>query len=284
MISVVILTFNDEVNIEACLKSVAGMTDDVVIVDSFSTDATLEICKRLGCRVFQNPFINQAYQFNWALDNVDLRYEWILRLDSDEIVPRKLAEEIRQRVGREDGVNGYFLNRRMIWMNKWLKHGRMYPHHILRLFRKGCGRYELKTEEHLIVSGNTAYMEHDFLEDNRKNTLDYFTDKHVKTANGELAEILSPVVDGSYVVPALFGKKVNRTRWLKEKVYSRVPLFVRPFLYFAYRYFLCLGFLDGKAGLVWHVLQGFWYRFYIDAKVYEERSGWTKVRHNYGDI
>lgn len=284
MISVVILTFNDEINIEACLQSIVGLTDDIVVVDSFSTDATLAICQRFGCRVFQNPFVNQAHQFNWALDNVDLRHDWVLRLDSDEIVPRQLCQEIRERVGREEGVYGYFLNRRMIWMNRWLKHGRMYPHYILRLFRKGFGRYELKTEEHLIVTGGTAYMKHDFLEDNRKNTLDYFTDKHIKTANGELAEILSPAADGSYVVPTLFGNKVSRTRWLKQNVYARVPLFVRPFLYFAYRYFLCLGFLDGKPGLIWHVLQGFWYRFYIDAKVYEERSGWTRVRHNYGDV
>ena len=169
-------------------------------------------------------------------------------------------------------------------MNRWLKHGRMYPHFILRLFRRGSGRYELKTEEHLIITGKTAYMKHDFVEDNRKDVLDYFTEKHIKTANGELREILSTTSDSDYLEPKLLGKKVNRTRWLKVKVYNRAPLFVRPVLYFLYRYVFCLGFLDGIPGLTWHVLQGFWYRFYIDAKVYEVRSGWKSKRGDYKNI
>ncbi|MBZ0093870.1 MAG: glycosyltransferase family 2 protein [Sulfuricella sp.] len=284
MISVIILTYNEKPNIRTCLGSIADLTDDIIIVDSFSTDETLDICKEFGCRIFQNPFINQAHQFNWALDQVVIKYDWVLRLDADEIVPDKLKAEMRSTVGKEAGVNGYHLNRRMIWMNRWLKHGRMYPHYILRLFRKGCGHYELKTEEHLIVSGSTAYMKNDFLEDNRNNTLDYFTLKHIKTAIGELEELLRPVPLDVYVAPSLFGKKINRTRWLKERLYSCAPLFVRPFLYFFYRYIICLGFLDGKPGLIWHVLQAFWYRFYIDAKVYEERSGWEKVQNNYKDI
>ena len=284
MISIIILTYNEKQNIRSCLGSISDLTDDIIIVDSYSTDETLGICREFGCRIFQNPFIDQAHQFNWALDHIDIKYDWVLRLDADEVVPDKLKAEMRSTVATESGVNGYYLNRRMIWMNRWLKHGRMYPHYILRLFRKGYGRYELKTEEHLIVSGTTAYMKNDFLEDNQNNTLDYFTEKHIKTANGELEEIIRPVHSDTYVVPSLFRKKINRTRWLKEKLYNRMPLFVRPFLYFFHRYVFCLGFLDGKPGLIWHVLQAFWYRFYIDAKVYEERSGWTKVQNDYREI
>jgi glycosyltransferase involved in cell wall biosynthesis len=284
VITVIILTYNDEDNIEACLDSVRDFSDDLIIVDSFSTDRTLEICRDFGCKIHQNPFVNQAIQFNWALDNVPIKYEWVLRMDSDEILPGQLKKEILSRTSTEEGANGYYLNRRMYWMNRWLKHGRMYPHYILRLFRKGYARYEEKTEEHLLVTGKTAYMKHDFLEDNRKNTLDYFTEKHLSTARGELSEILAPVHGEAYVKPMLIGPKVNRTRWLKEKVYARVPLFVRPFFYFIYRYIFCLGFLDGKPGLIFHVLQGFWYRFYIDAKVYEAQSEWQKVRNDYRDV
>jgi hypothetical protein len=151
----------------------------------------------------------------------------------------------------------------------------MYPHYIVRLFKKGRARYEERTEEHLIVDGPIAYLESEFLEDNKKNGLDYFTEKHLATARGELQEILDnesgPGRANPAIEPNLFGAKVHRTRWLKENVYSRTPLFVRPFFYFLYRYVLCLGFLDGKPGLIFHVLQGFWYRFYIDAKVYEAR-------------
>lgn len=276
MISIIILTYDDECQIANCLESIKDMTDDIIIVDSFSKDATLDICRKYGARVHQNPFVNQAIQFNWALDNLDIKYDWILRLDSDELVPQKLQAEMRARVGTEAGVAAYALNRRMYWMNHFLRHGRMYPHYITRLFRKGLARYEERTEEHLIVNGEIRNMNNDFLEDNKKNLLDYLTEKHLATARGELKEIKDAESGAAATQPAiegkLFGSKVHRTRWLKEKVYTKTPLFVRPFLYFFYRYFFCLGFLDGVPGLIWHVLQGFWYRFYIDSKVYEDRN------------
>ena len=273
MISVVILTFNDEVQIESCMQSLAGGTDDIVVIDSYSNDTTVTICENFGARIFQNPFVNQAIQFNWALDNVDLKNDWVLRLDSDEILPDRLKREITSKVETPNDCKGFYLNRRMYWMGRWLRHGRMYPHFILRLFKKGFARYEEKTEEHLIVDGEVGFLESDFLEDNKKNNLDYFTEKHLQTARGELSEIQNS--ESADVLkslkPRLFGHKVNRTRWLKENIYMRSPLFTRPFLYFFYRYFVCLGFLDGKPGLIFHVLQAFWYRFYIDAKVYEAR-------------
>lgn len=273
MISIVLLTYDDEVQIANCLRSVADLSDDIVVVDSFSKDNTIEICRQYGARIYQNPFVNQAIQFNWALDNIELKHNWVLRLDSDEVVPNRLKAEMLCRVGMEPGVNAYYLNRRMYWMGRWLRHGRMYPHYIVRLFKKGHARYEEKTEEHLIVDGAVGHMKADFLEDNRKNFLDYFTEKHLATARGELKEILEKDTganaSGPAIEPKLFGAKVHRTRWLKENVYARIPIFVRPFLYFSYRYFICLGFLDGVPGLIFHVLQGFWYRFYIDAKVYE---------------
>lgn len=286
MISIIILTFNDECQIGNCLESIADLSDDIIIVDSQSTDRTIEICESHGARVYQNPFVNQAIQFNWALDNVPIKYDWVLRLDSDEIVPDRLKSELKNRLAAGEDYVAYALNRRMIWMGRWLRWGRMYPHYIVRLFRKGKARYEERTEEHLIVDGPTGRMKNDFLEDNKKNNLDYFTEKHLATARGELEEILAQEQEqlAPGLEPRLFGPKVNRTRWLKEKVYARTPLFARPFLYFFYRYFFCLGFLDGVPGLIFHILQGFWYRFYIDAKVYEERLGrnprktdWRKI-------
>jgi len=283
MISVIVLTYNDQEQIEYCLASITDLTDDVIVVDSFSSDRTPEICRARGARFFQHKFVNQALQFNWALDNISLKYDWVLRLDSDEIVPVRLAQEMRARVGQEPVV-GYYMNCRMYWMNRWLRHGRMYPHYILRIFKNGCARYEERTEEHLVLTGEAGYLRHDFLEDNRRNTLDYFTEKHLKTAAGEVAEILSGVTEGDGIAPKLFARKMNRTRWLKLRIYNRCPLFVRGLLYFLYRYVLCLGFLDGRPGLIFHVLQGFWYRFYIDAKLYEERSAWRNHRSDFRDL
>jgi glycosyltransferase involved in cell wall biosynthesis len=275
MISVIILTWNDETQIGDCLASIRGLSDDVIVVDSYSTDRTLDICRSYGAKVFQNPFVNQAIQFNWALDNAPIKYEWILRLDSDEIVPDRLKDELRRRVGKESSIVAYYLNRRIYWMGRWMRHGRVYPHKIVRVFKFGHARYEERTEEHLVVDGPIGQMKNDFLEDNKKNSLDYFTEKHLATARGELKEIQDKKSGASDLMPTieprLFGAKPHRTRWLREKVYARIPLFVRPFLYFFYRYFVCLGFLDGIPGLIFHVLQGFWYRFYIDAKIYEMR-------------
>lgn len=283
-ISIIILTYNEEKNIERCLQSIADLSDDIIIADSFSTDSTLEISKKYNCRIFQNPFVNHAIQFNWALDKIDIKYDWILRLDCDEIVPDKLKQEIKIRVGTEPEIAGYYLNRRMYWMNKWLKHGRMYPHYIVRLFKKGNARYEEKTEEHLVVDGEVEYMKNDFLEDNRINTLEYFTKKHLVLAEGEIHDTTLKTMDESDIKPSLFGAKPNRTRWLKVHVYSKVPLFWRPAAYFIYRYFFCLGFLDGKEGLIFHFLQGFWYRFYVDSRLFEEKSAWQKKNYDYSKI
>jgi glycosyltransferase involved in cell wall biosynthesis len=288
MISTIILTYNDEIQIRNCLESIRDLTDDIIVIDSFSKDKTHDICREYGANLFENPFVNQAIQFNWGLDNVPVKYDWILRLDSDEVVPDRLKDEMRRRVGNESDITAYYLNRRVYWMGRWLRHGRMYPHHIVRLFKKGRARYEEKTEEHLIVDGSIGYMKNDFFENNRKNNLDYFTEKHLVTARGEVREILEKKSGAGSSAPAiqskLFGAKVHRTRWFKEKVYLRTPLFVRPCLYFIQRYFLYLGFLDGIPGLIWHVLQGFWYRFYIDAKVYELKSGYQDRAVNYRDV
>ena len=285
--SVIILTFNEEGNIRRCLDSINDFTDDIIIVDSFSTDATLKICEKYGCRVFQHAFTNQALQFNWALDTVPWERPWILRLDADEVLPDKLKQELRELTatcGPE--VTGIYLNRRMYFMNRWLRHGGMYPHYILRAFRKGAGRYEEKTEEHFVLaSGRAIYAKNDFLEDNRQNTLKYWLKKHDDLSDGEIRDtLLESRNPGRDLKEDLFGNKVERTRWLKTRVYAKSPMFLRAFFYFIYRYFLRLGFLDGVPGLIFHVLQAFWYRFYIDARIYETRLNWQATSRDYRSL
>jgi glycosyltransferase involved in cell wall biosynthesis len=282
-----ILTYNEEANIGRCLESIRDFTDDIVIVDSFSTDRTLEICEKYGCRIYQHEFMNQAIQFNWAIENVPLQADWVLRLDADEILPAKLKQELASLLGKlPSDITGIYLNRRMYFMNRWLKHGGIYPHYILRVFRKGAGRYEEKTEEHFLLgSGRAIYAENDFLEDNRQNTLKYWLKKHNDLSDGEMRDtLLETRVPGRDIKEDLFGTKVERTRWLKIHLYARSPLFFRAGLYFIYRYLLRLGFLDGAPGLIFHVLQAFWYRFYVDARIYETRSKWQNTRIDYADV
>ena len=285
--SVIILTFNEEENIRRCLESITDFTDDIIIIDSFSTDATLKICEKYRCRVFQHAFTNQALQFNWALATVPSERPWILRLDADEVLSDQLKQELRELTatcGPE--VTGIYLNRRMYFMNRWLRHGGMYPHYILRAFRKGAGRYEEKTEEHFVLaSGRAIYAKNDFLEDNRQNTLKYWLKKHDDLSDGEIRDtLLESRNPGLDIKEDLFGNNVERTRWLKTRVYAKSPMFLRAFFYFIYRYFLRLGFLDGVPGLIFHVLQAFWYRFYIDARIYETRLNWQATSRDYRSL
>lgn len=285
--TVIVLTFNEEANIERCLNSVSGLTNDIVVVDSFSTDNTLKICEAHHCRVYQHAFVNHALQFNWALDHIPLDRPWLLRLDADEVVPDRLKaelEELADTCGPD--VTGIYLNRRMYFMNRWLKYGGLYPHYILRAFRRGAGRYEEKTEEHLVLAtGGTIYAKQDFLEDNRQNHLKYWLRKHDDLSDGEIRDTLLETRDPARdLPPRLFGTKVERTRWFKTRIYVNAPLFLRAFGYFLYRYVLRLGFLDGVPGLIFHVLQAFWYRFYIDARIYEQRSRWQSHLVDHRDI
>ena len=286
-ISVFILTFNEAANIRRCLESLRGWTDDIVIVDSGSTDGTLTICREYGSRIYQNKFINHAIQCNWALDNIEFKSEWVMRLDSDEILPDKLKSELAGYVGGlNENVTGIYINRRQYYMNRWLRHGGIYPHYILRVFRKGAGRYEEKTEEHFVLRmGTTIKARNDFLEDNRNNTMKFWLRKHDDLSDGEIRDTLGLTRDNDAdLEPKMFGERVQRTRWFKLNVYQRLPLFLRAFLYFTYRYFIRLGLLDGVPGLIYFVNQSFWYRFYVDSRIYEHKHDWTAITNDYRNV
>jgi glycosyltransferase involved in cell wall biosynthesis len=286
-ISVFILTFNEEDNLPPLLKSLEGFTDDIVIVDSYSTDKTLEMCRAAGARVFQNKFVKHAPQCNWALETIDFRHDWVLRLDSDEMLPDKLKAELETLVATlPPDVTGIYLNRRQYFMNRWLKHGAMYPHFILRVWRKGSGVYENKTEEHFVLShGRAVKARNDFLEDNRKNDLRFWLRKHAELADSEVVDTMGIKRDDSVELePRLLGEKIQRTRWFKENLYLKAPLFLRALLHFLYKYIIRLGFLDGKPGFIFYVNQAFWYRFFVDSRIWEIKSRWQDIRNDYTKI
>ncbi len=276
-ISLIILTYNDEPHIRFALESVKDWVDEILVIDSFSTDATERICREYTDRFYQHKYENQAKQFNWAIDHLPLNFEWVLRLDSDEFIPPELAEEIaRQLPAFPPDVTGVFLRRRVFFMDRWIRHGGYYPRWFLRLFRRGKGRYEELTEEHFVLAeGRSVRMRHDFIDYNRKS-LSYWTDKHNHCATGLMLDMLGYMGEGPLpqgtVEPSLFGTQEQRTRWLLRNLYARAPLHWRAFAYFLYRFILRLGFLDGREGLIYHFLQGCWYLFYVDAKIYEAKK------------
>lgn len=272
-ISVIILTFNEEKHIARCIKSLSTFTDKVFIVDSGSTDKTVEIAKGLGAEVIVNQWVNYATQFNFGIENNPFKTKWLMRMDSDEYVLPELSDEINQKLAFTlEEISGMYIKRRVIFFEKWIKHGAFYPMWLMRIWRNGHGICEESwMDEHIkLFQGNVIHLEKDLV-DHNLNNITWWTQKHNLYTIREVIDILNIKYnfrDFVAVEPKLFGTQEERKRYLKVK-YASVPLFTRPIFYFIYRYFLRLGFIDGKQGLMWHFLQGFWYRFLIDVKIYE---------------
>jgi glycosyltransferase involved in cell wall biosynthesis len=271
-LAVVILTYNEEENLPQALASVTGWADEVFVFDSFSTDRTIEIARAQGAQVVQHPFENYAAQRNAALDKLPITTEWILFLDADEWVPQALKEEIRALIARHPSENGFYIKWRLIWMGRWIKRG-YYPTWILRLARRGRVRCEERgVNEHLIVDGPVGRLEHDFVHEDRKGLAEWIA-KHNRYAVREAEELLRRWQGhGQREIPArLFGTQAERKRWLRYHFYERLPLLVRPFAFWAYRYILRGGFLDGREAFLYHFFQALWFPLLIDAHYLELR-------------
>ncbi len=251
----------------------------VFVVDSGSTDDTVAIAEANGARVLHHPWRNYAEQFQWALENVGTEAEWVMRLDADEVIEADLAARIAGELpGLPADVVGVSLDRRHIFMGRWIRHGGRYPLRLLRIFRRGHGRIEQRwMDEHIIVEGGrTVHFDGGFA-DHNLNDLSYFIAKHNSYATREAIDVLNQrlgLFGGDAALGAGSGsRQAERKRWIKEQVYNRLPFTLASLGYFLWRYVGQLGFLDGREGLVYHLLQGFWYRFLVGAKLLELERG-----------
>jgi glycosyltransferase involved in cell wall biosynthesis len=277
-VSVVILTYNEEANLPACLESLRGLECEVFVVDSGSSDATREIARAFGAQVFEHPFESHAQQWNWALQNLPIATDWVLGLDADQRLTSELGQELIElfTVNSDglDAIDGFYIKRRQIFRGRWIRHGGYYPKYLLKLFRRDRVSVDCHdmVDHHFWVNGATARLKHDLIEDNQKEAdLAFWIEKHNRYAVLHAQEEWARRNGLKWPVqPSLFGNPDQRVAWLKQCWYH-LPLYVRPFLYFFYRYFLRLGFLDGKQGFIFHFLQGFWYRLLIDIKIDELR-------------
>lgn len=265
--SIVILTFNSESSITDTLQSVASLSDDIHIVDSFSTDRTLELARAFGTNIVQHPFENYGAQRNWAIDSLPLKYPWQLHLDSDERLSPELYHEIAS-LSEDAAFNGFFLPRMMTFLGRPIRHGGLCPTWHMRLFRSGVGRCEARLyDQHFYVTqAPTAQLKGIMIDDLRMSLAEWTT-RHNRWSSAEVAELSEQQNEGR-VQGRLAGTPVERKRYLRG-FYNRTPLFVRPFALFFYRYFIRLGFLDGAEGFIFYVLQTFWFRFLVDAKFFE---------------
>lgn len=273
-LSVIVLTYNEEIHIRRCLENVKPIAKVVYVVDCFSTDKTNAIAKEFGATIIEHEWPgNQAEQFNWALENLPITTKWVLRLDADEYLLPELVQELQEKLPTlPEDVTGIIFNRRHIFMGKWMRRG-IYPVKLLRVFRYGKGMCEQRLmDEHIqLTEGRAVEFEHDFC-DHNLNNLSWFCHKHVNYAIREAVDLLDIELDLTGAAETDSQKEISPqalAKRMKKHKYAKQPLFWRSFAYFCYRYFLKGACLDGKVGFIWTFLQGWWYRTLVDAKIFE---------------
>ena len=267
-ICAIILTKNESVHLKRILSQISKLMDNILIVDSGSTDKTPEIAKEFKCDFLTNEWKNHATQFNFGIDYLKDKYDWILRVDADEYfnnldILAQLVNRIKN--GHYKKINGISFYRRIYFLGYCIRYGGVFPISVLRLFRSQYGVCEQRwMDEHIVVSGKIIHNDLTIIDDNKMG-FEFWLNKHIGYAKREALEML-------FIEHGLTRKnekfkhsfQTGAKRKIKEKYYSKSPLFFRVILYFFYRYFLRLGFLDGKIGFVYHFFHAFWYRMVVD--------------------
>jgi len=284
-IAAIILTYNEEIHIQRCIESIKSVCSEIFVIDSLSTDLTEQLAMEAGAtQVLKNPWKNYATQFNWGLANAPITADWVWRIDADEFITPILAEQVRLTIAKQENtdVNGIYVRKRIDFMGRPLLHGGWYPQYHLKLWRRGHGECENRwMDEHIrLTDGTSVFIDVKGADqvDANLNDLTWWTQKHNGYATREMVDMLMMEYglddEANEIKANFFGSDPQRKRWLKLK-YVKSPLFVRPFLNFTLRYILKAGFLDGKEGLIWHFLQGFWYRFLVDAKIFAIKKSYN---------
>lgn len=271
-ISVLILTYNERLHIERCIKSAHRISDKIYVVDSHSNDGTQEIARRLGATVVEHDYVNQAQQMQWAIDNLGLDTGWVMRMDADEYLTDRLVNEIKTVLPElPSDVTGIYLPLDVIFQGKNVKHGRLRAPKIMRIWRRGKAYMEQRwMDERMVLTEGSAITFKGRFVDHNLNSLAWWTQKHNNYSNRELA------VEAMRMYGIGRDDEALKGRNQKKGMYYRLPAFFRAGVYFSVRYFMLGGFLDGKAGLIWATLQAYWYRFLIDAKMSEMKRALGK--------
>lgn len=277
-ISTIILTYNEERHIERCITNAFRFSSQIYLVDSFSSDRTVEIAERLGAKVYQNKWENNyAKQLNWGLENLPIETEWVFRLDADEYLTDDLIDEIHNRLASVDNeISGIVFERKMYFLDTLMTKG-MLQMNMLRLFRYQHGFCEERwMDEHIVLTQGRSVQFNGFFVDHNLNPLGWWIQKHNGYSIREAIDLLN--LEYNFLSPKSADAQQYEmsadalSKREKKKKYANMPLFWRSFVYFVYRYIFKLGFTQGKEGFLWHFLQGWWYRTLVDAKVYEVKK------------
>lgn len=265
-VAAIVLTRNEEQDLPACLQSLNGLVSEVYVIDSGSTDRTVEIARSFGANVLFHEFSNHAAQINWAIQEIQSHAEWLFRIDADERVSVKLAKSLLRLLPTlSRDVTGIEIPRRIRFLGRNLRWGDTYPVWLLRLWRNGCARCEQSwMDEHMVLLRGQAIRTSGDLIHEIPKSLSEWTRKHDWYADRECLDILGANPHRENLVGQARLKRI-----LKQRIYLRTPRFLRVLFYWFYRYVFRLGFLDGQEGMIYHMLQGMWYRFLVDAKLLE---------------
>ena len=264
----IILTFNEELHIERCLKNVCLISEKVYVIDCFSKDRTCEIASKFeNVEVVQHEWPgNQAAQFNWFIDNHEIASDWILRLDADEYLSGEAVKEIAETLpSLPQDVTGCVMKRDIIFLGRRIKHGKLKTIKLLRIWRTGKGRIENREmDEHAILTeGRSIELKNWFFDDNL-NGIDAWIRKHLDYANRESkSQLLNEATTTEASATDMGARNKQKSR------YYSLPKFWRGFMFFVLRYIFLGGFLDGKQGFVWNFMQCWWYRTLVDVKIEE---------------
>lgn len=270
-LTAIILTKNEEKNIYECIASIKNLAKRIIVVDSGSTDHTVDIARAEGAQIYEHEFINYSKQFSYALKQ-NIETKWVLRIDADERITEKAAEEIERLCieNENTNVNGLIIRLEVVFMGKRLRHGGIYPIRVLRIFKYGIGNIEEREmDEHIVLTeGKTLEIKQDCIHHDFKN-LTYWINKHNLYSEREAADYFRQ--KETYTKIPNLNKSARIKRFIKFNLYYKLPIGVRAHLYYCYRYYIKLGFLDGREGKIFAFLQAYWYRFLVDAKIYEKQ-------------
>lgn len=271
--SFIILTYNEEIHLPRLLQSIKGLNAPIYILDSGSIDETLTIAKTFNAEVKIHTFENHPKQWDFALKNFDIKTPWIIGLDADQVVTSELFFQL-QNFRDQDylSVNGIYFNRKNYFQGKWIRFGGYYPFYMLKMFRTGVGYSDLNEnmDHRFIVVGNTTIWKDGYLieENLKENELSFWKSKHERyselIAIGELEKEQKNCKQT--LKENLKGNPDEKRAWYKQ-IWRKLPLGLRPYLYFSYRIFFKLGILDGIKGIHFHYLQGLWFRLLVDQKI-----------------
>lgn len=273
-LTVLVLTFNEELHLARCLQSILPLTKDIVVVDCFSQDQTIAIAKQYGARILERAWENNhSTQVNWALTQLPADTEWVMRIDADEYLTPDLITQIKEVLPTlASDVEGVTCIRKMVFQGKLIEHGGVGANRVMRIFRYGKGQSEARwMDEHIKIGGTSVNLSGILIDDNLR-PLSWWIEKHNNYSSREAVDLLNLKYgfSGTNSVASLKSStSIGTKRWIKENIYAKLPGGLRAWTYYVWRYILMMGFLDGAKGAQFHFLQALWYRSLVDAKVAE---------------